>query len=651
MKRVVFRGSQAGIDLMILALAFVLAFGLRFDWSIPAPMYGRMISMLPYVVAIQYLMLLSTGVNRLSWRYVGLRDLGRIVGAVLASTSILLAVRFGLVDVLTGAAQDAILPVGVILIDFGAAFIGVSGVRVLRRVQAERASAHRHRDGGAKRHRTLLIGAGQAGVVVAREVLAHPELGVVPVGFLDDDPLKVGTLVGGVPVLGPTADIERHCERHDVSSALITISNAPGQAVRRIVRLCERAGITPKIIPNVHEIVAGKVNLTRIRDVDIEDLLRRDAVELDIEDIRGVVAGKTVVVTGAGGSIGSELCRQLCRFEPGKLVLVEQAENALFEIHSELIKSFPSLELVPAIADVCDEERVRGLFEELSPSVVLHAAAHKHVPMMEWNAGEAVKNNVFGTKTLADAACEFGVERFVMISTDKAVNPSSVMGATKRVAEIYIQALSSRSDTIFSTVRFGNVLGSAGSVIPIFKRQIAEGGPVTVTHPDMQRYFMTIPEACQLVIQASTLGAGSEIFILDMGEAVRIRDLAEDLITLSGFRPGDDIEISYTGVRPGEKLFEELSVDAEHADQTAHPKIFVGRPRDYSWEALEPELARLARAAADADDAGVRACLRDVVPEYVTPLDEPARPETEPSVEAVAGDTGLSVPLHRVAGA
>jgi FlaA1/EpsC-like NDP-sugar epimerase len=380
--------------------------------------------------------------------------------------------------------------------------------------------------------------------------------------------------------------------------------------------LCEAATIPTKIIPGIYEIVGGKINVSRIRNVAIEDLLGREPVQLDEDAISTVVRGRVVMVTGAGGSIGAELCRQVCRFGPAAVVLVEQAENNLFQIHRELSERHPEMVIHPCIADICDRPRIDGLFSLHRPSVVLHAAAHKHVPMMEWNPGEAVKNNVFGTRTLADLAHTYGVGEFVMISTDKAVNPTSTMGVCKRIAELYIQALSQQSETRFVTVRFGNVLGSTGSVIPIFQEQISRGGPVTVTHPEMKRYFMTIPEACQLVLQAATMGQGGEIFILDMGSPVEILELARDLIRLSGLRPDEDIEIRFTGMRPGEKLFEELVVAEENADKTRHPKIFVGRLTPHPLEEVKTQLTELCELVDSADVARIRAKLSAIVPEY-----------------------------------
>jgi FlaA1/EpsC-like NDP-sugar epimerase len=351
------------------------------------------------------------------------------------------------------------------------------------------------------------------------------------------------------------------------------------------------------------------------RDVAMEDILRREPVRLDNDAIADILAKRTAAVTGAGGSIGSDLCRQICQFGPSTLLLLEQAENSLFNIHRQLASEFPGIRLVPCIADICDAARIRRLFKEWRPNLVLHTAAHKHVPLMELNPGEAIKNNVFGTKTLADLADACGIEKFVMISTDKAVKPTSVMGASKRIAEIYVQSLARWSRTRFIVVRFGNVLGSVGSVIPIFKEQIARGGPVTVTHPDMERYFMTIAEACQLVLQAASMGRGGEIFMLDMGEPVKIVDLARDLIRLSGYGP-QEIGITYVGVRPGEKLTEELSLPEESAGQTEHPKVFVGRPGNYDHKGISRQLAELRQLVDCTDIDQIRRHLRAIVPEY-----------------------------------
>ncbi|HET9626056.1 MAG TPA: nucleoside-diphosphate sugar epimerase/dehydratase, partial [Kofleriaceae bacterium] len=548
----------------MLSAAYWLGFLFRFEFSIPSAWLPSALIGWPYVVLIEYALLSALGVPHDSWRYISLRETARIAFAIAFATAMLVGMRVAMPRWLWFAA----LPYGVLCMNFFLCFVGLVGVRAIRRLYGEN-QERKQRSAGRKRERVLLIGAGQAGVVVSREIASRLDLGLVAVGFLDDDLLKVGTRIGGLPVLGRIDQIAEIAQRKRVSRVLITIANASGAEIRAITERCRDAGLNTKIIPGIYEIVGDRVNLSRIREVAIEDLLGRDQVQLDADQVNASIRGAVVMVTGAGGSIGSELCRQVCRYAPARLVLVEQFENALFEIHRELIAAYPELTIDPQIADVTDAKRMTRVFEQVfepsKPSIVFHAAAHKHVPMMEHNPGEAVKNNVGGTRMIADLADKYGVERFVLVSTDKAVNPTSVMGATKRVAEIYTQALALRSNTRFVTVRFGNVLGSNGSVIPIFKQQIAAGGPVTVTHPDMQRYFMTIPEASQLVLQAGAMGSGGEIFILDMGEPVKIVDLARDLITLSGFRPGVDIEIKFNGVRPGEKLFEQLSTDAEHA--------------------------------------------------------------------------------------
>jgi FlaA1/EpsC-like NDP-sugar epimerase len=614
MPRFLNRGLQIVLDVAVLSIAYWLAFLFRLEFSLPGRWPTVLLVTWPYVVGLQYAGLAVFGIPRMSWRYVSLREAGKVLYAMAAASAILVALRLGLPRI--GERADlVVIPFGVLAMDFVLAVMGLVVVRAARRLQGE-AQERKLRSAGVERHRVLLLGAGQAGVLVARELQHRPDLGLKAVGFVDDDPMKVGTSIGGIPVLGTTAQVGAIAERKRAHRALITIANAPGAEIRRITELCRDAGLDTKIIPGIYEIVGDKVNLSRIREVAIEDLLGREPVQLDEDVVGASIGSRVVLVTGAGGSIGSELCRQVCRFGPERLVLVEQFENALFEIHRELAAEFPHVPIEPRIADVCDAGRMEQVFDAYKPELVFHAAAHKHVPMMEWNPGEAVKNNVGGTRIVADLADRFGVQRFVMISTDKAVNPTSVMGATKRVAEIYVQARSQRSQTRFVTVRFGNVLGSAGSVIPIFKRQIAAGGPVTVTHPDMRRYFMTIPEASQLVLQAGAMGQGGEIFILDMGEPVKIVDLARDLITLSGLRPDEDIELRFSGVRPGEKLFEELATDAEHADKTKHPKVFIGRIRPHGWDEVVEGVADLIARAEGRDADPVRAALGALVPEY-----------------------------------
>jgi FlaA1/EpsC-like NDP-sugar epimerase len=637
MKILFTRTSRVAIDFIVMSLAFWLAFLLRFDWDLPHQMLKRGAFLWPYVVGLQGFWLLLLDVPKSSWRFVGMREAQRIVVALSAATAVLVATRFGSAAVIPvfGYAQYALMPLGVILINFVLAVLGVSGVRLLRRSLVERSELHSHEDSAVQAIPTLLIGAGQAGFLIAKEITRRPDLGLAPVGFLDDNPGLKGTLVNGVPVLGKTDDLGIIKARLNVEQALITIASATGADIRRITKLCEAAGIRPKIIPGLSEIVGGGVSITRIRDVAIEDLLRREPVVLEEDAIMEAVRDRVVLVSGAGGSIGAELCRQLCRFKPTRVILLERSEPALYEIDRTLRARFPDQEIEPCVGDVTDRSRLEALFSLHSPAVVFHAAAHKHVPMLERNPGEAIKNNVLGTKTLADMACASGVERFVMISTDKAVNPTSVMGASKRVAEMYIQTLSARSKTSFVAVRFGNVLGSSGSVVPLFKAQIERGGPVTVTHPDVKRYFMTIPEACQLVLQAFTLGTGGEIFVLDMGEPVLILDMAKDLISLSGLKPEDDIPIVFSGLRPGEKLFEELALSDENADTTRHSKIFVGRIRVQDFDEIERSIEALVAIADKAGTSEIRAKLKSVVPEYrPEPTEEPEAQSPTPESEA-----------------
>jgi FlaA1/EpsC-like NDP-sugar epimerase len=620
------RSFQVAFDLAVLSCAYWLGFLFRFEFSIPAAWLTPSVVGWPYAVLIEYAMISALGVPRYAWRYISIRETARIAIAMTFATAILVALRL----VAPVRLEVVVLPYSVLCMNFFLGFVGLVSVRATRRILGERAE-RLLRMGGRKRERVLLIGAGQAGVVVAREIASRPDLGLVAVGFVDDDRMKVGMHIGGLPVLGTTDELVELAQRKRVSRVLITIANASGTQIRAITMRCRDAGLDTKIIPGIYEIVGDRVNLSRIREVAIEDLLGREPVQLDEEQLYGAMRGAVVMVTGAGGSIGSELCRQVCRYAPARLVLVERFENALFEIHRELVGLYPNVTLDPQIADVTDLRRMITVFSNTRPSIVLHAAAHKHVPMMEANPGEAVKNNVGGTRRVAELSDRFGVERFVLISTDKAVNPTSVMGATKRVAEIFTQALAQRSRTRYVTVRFGNVLGSNGSVIPIFKQQIAAGGPVTVTHPEMQRYFMTIPEASQLVLQAGAMGSGGEIFILDMGEPVKIVDLARDLITLSGFRPEIDIAIKFNGVRPGEKLFEQLSTDTEHADKTRNPKIFIGRIAPPVWDETIAGIDQLLAVGDGGNDAEIRHAIHMLVPEYSGANDGLPSPPARPS--------------------
>jgi FlaA1/EpsC-like NDP-sugar epimerase len=441
--------------------------------------------------------------------------------------------------------------------------------------------------------RTLIIGAGSGGTFVARQLLHNHEVELKPVAFIDDDPKKFKLDILGLPVVGNSSCIVRTVEKYQIENIIIAIPSLSKKELNRIFEECAKTKIKTQIIPKIEDLMTGKISVNQFRDVQVEDLLGREPVELNIESISEYVSGKTVLVTGAGGSIGSEICRQICKFQPRKIVLVGHGENSIYQIDMELRNKYQSqIEIVPVIGDIQDRTRIFEIMEEHRPFVVYHAAAHKHVPLMEYNPREAVKNNIFGTKNVAEAADIFGVHTFVMISSDKAVNPTNVMGSTKRFAELIIQSLAQESQTKFVAVRFGNVLGSRGSVIPLFKKQIQAGGPVTVTHPDMTRYFMTIPEASRLVIQAGSLARGGEIFVLDMGEPVKIVDLAKNLIKLSGYSV-DEIGIHYSGLRPGEKMYEELLNENEVHPEQIFPKIHVGKANVINAEVLSQLISQL----------------------------------------------------------
>jgi len=528
--------------------------------------------------------------NRL-WQYASTGELLSIVYAVTVGTGGTVAVVYiyGLMNAAT-LTYIRMPNTAAILLWLSMIFL-IGGSRFIWRILQEN-TYDRHVPGSQKQ--VLIIGAGDAGVFAARELKNRNYRDGRPVGFIDDDPAKQKLQIRGIPVLGTRTDIMQVVKGHNIDEVIIAMPSASGDSVREIVEICEKSGVVLKIMPGVYDIISGDINVNPIRQIQVEDLLGRDPVCVDLEEVAGYVAGETVFITGAGGSIGSEICRQIARFNPGKMVLLGHGENSIFGIEQELRSEHPGIDYITEILDIKDRQKVNLIFERYKPGVVFHAAAHKHVPLMERNPEEALKNNVIGSQNLAEAADKVRVKTFVSISTDKAVNPTSVMGATKRTVEMLIQSLDRGSQTKFVAVRFGNVLGSSGSVIPTFKRQIASGGPVTVTHPDMVRYFMTIPEAAQLVIQAGAMADGGEIFILDMGKPVKIVDLAKDLIRLSGFEPDVDIKIQFTGIRPGEKLFEELLTAEEGITSTKHSRIFVAKPNVIDVKLLE-ELTHIVR--------------------------------------------------------
>lgn len=589
--------------LVIFGAAFVLAFLLRFDFAIPADMAIRMWQSMPLVIAIKLVVFYALGHYHGWWRYVTLADLAALIRAVCLCLLIVVLFNHYLLDNL--------IPKGVVILDGITCMIFVGALRASWRMCRESTWL-------ANRNRTtaIMVGADHSSGVLAHHVNAHTELPFRVVGFLSKAPVRSGARLGGIPVLGMFDDIVRVAETSKATSVLVQDKALSGLELRNLVDACEQNDIQLKMIPSVIDRLTADERIP-IRDVDINDLLGREPVKLDMGAISDQLAGSIILVTGAGGSIGSEICRQIMQFGPKRLVLVDHGENALFLIHSEL-QRFDSpcpVELVPCVADVLDDTRMHAIFENHKPEYVYHAAAYKHVGLMEANVSECVQNNVFGSKRLADLAHMHSVKKFVLISTDKAVHPTSVMGASKQIAERYIHSMAQESDTNFIVVRFGNVLGSNGSVVPIFKEQIRRGGPVTVTDKRMTRFFMTIPEASQLVLQAGSMGHGGEIFVLEMGEQVRIDELARDLIRLSGFG-GNAIDVVYVGARPGEKLYEELYFDEEQSLETSHPKVRAAYHRPYSVAEVLESIHDLGSALSLGDDL-VRQKLKEIVPEYV----------------------------------
>ena len=598
------RSSVFFHDLAMITLAWGLAHWLRFNLEpIPPENLHAMLTTWPIVIIIQGSLFWYVGLYRGLWRFASIMDLERIVKSTLIGMGVILGMLFvwNRIENL----PRSVFPLFTLLL-----IGGTSGSRILYRWLKDK------RYSWQASPRVLIVGAGQAGEMLVRELHRDHQRLYQPLLFLDDNPAKTGTEIHGIPVVGRVAQLPQLVESRQIDLVLIAIPTAPAKQMRRIVELCEQAHVPFRTLPGMQNLISGRVTLNELREVSIEDLLGREQVQIDWDSIHHNLDKATVMITGGGGSIGSELCVQIANQAPGHLVVVDQSEFNLYEIEQKLRRTHPQLAMTFLLGDVAEKKWVDNLLATWRPKTLYHAAAYKHVPMLEHQLRQAVQNNILATCRLAEAADRHQCDEFVLISSDKAVNPANIMGASKRVAEIFCQNLASRSKTRFVTVRFGNVLGSSGSVVPLFREQIRNGGPVTVTHPEITRYFMTIPEACQLIIQAALLGQGGEIFVLDMGEPIKISYLAEQMITLSGKTPGQDIEIVYTGLRPGEKLFEELFHEQEPLRPTPHPKILLANPRIVDWNTLQKTMIGFENACDTFNEETLHQHLVALVPEH-----------------------------------
>jgi FlaA1/EpsC-like NDP-sugar epimerase len=598
------------VDAACLLVATSLAYILRFDGLPPtAADTATAIAFALAVVPIKLAVFVFTGLYRRIWSYASVAEVERIIVGVAIAT--ICSSFLGLVILPSTGLVPLRVPVSVVALDALLTGVLIITPRLFFRMRTWHARRRRRDDD----MRAVIVGAGAAGQMIAKELLTNPQLGLYPVAFVDDDPRKNRLRLHEIPVVGRIADIGRVAHERDAGAVVIAIPSAPGSVIRRIVQEAVNSGLKTRTLPPLSDVLSGRAAPSSLRDVQIEDLLRREPIRTDLAAVRNLAKGRTVLITGAGGSIGSELCRQLAQLEPARLIILGHGENSIFDIQAELRASYPKLNVSPMIADVRDQRRMHAIFDDTRPFAVFHAAAHKHVPLMEENVVEAITNNVHGTTNVVNAAIDAGVEHFVLISTDKAVRPTSIMGATKRLAERVVQHAAVAHGRNFVSVRFGNVLGSRGSVVPTFFRQIRAGGPVLVTHPEMRRYFMTIPESVQLVLQAGTLGLGGEVFVLDMGEPVKIVDLATDLIRLCGFEPGKDIDVQFTGIRPGEKLYEEMFFHEEHAVPTNHPKLLRAKKAGIP-EGLMRRIERLVAATDTSEEDELREMLIALVPDF-----------------------------------
>ena len=569
----------------------------------------QILTMIGVALIIKPLIYYQFGLYRRVWAYASIREL-KLIAIAVTTASITVSIIVILLSTLMMTKDFSRL---VLVIDWMLSILAVGGLRFSYRLIAESQLTPKQTE--IRQRRVLIAGAGDAGALVVREMQRNPQANLNPIGFVDDDPAKQKQEIHGIPVIGKLDDLRRIIELKQVDEVIIAIPSAPGQVVRKVTDICRTRNIPSRTMPSLHELIGGKVSVNRLREVDITDLLRRAPTNIDSKLVGLSLGGRRVLVTGAGGSIGRELCRQIARWEPKELLLLGHGENSIFETLIELEQSYPNLYLQPIIADIRDRDRLSHLFSTYHPQVVFHAAAHKHVPLMQANIEEAVTNNVLGTKNVVEVSLESNVEKLVMISTDKAICPTSVYGATKRIGEMLVLDAARRTGSTFSVVRFGNVLGSRGSVIMLFKRQIDYGGPVTLTHPDMQRYFMTIPEAVYLVLQASAMGKGGEVFVLNMGEQIRIFDLAQDLIRLSGLEPGKDIDIVFTGIRPGEKLSEALWDKGADYVPTLHPDVLLINENEISTNIdLQVSISDLIEIAKKGDPDQIVSMLNQIVP-------------------------------------
>ncbi len=609
MKKQLRQGLLLTYDIIAILLSIFLSFYLRFDANLlkspDMAKYLQEISPLIFtIVLIKIIILYILRMYSSLWKYASVEEAMQIVISSALATSAFMGYML---------IMRADLPRSIYIITFALDTFLFAIARLSYRTL--RVFKERKNYGVAEVKNVIIVGAGQAGAAVIKELKNHSELKSRAVALIDDDESKIGQTLNGVPVVGSRYSIREFTKRYNAQQIIIAIPSTDKLTIKEIVAEASQTDAELKIVPGIYELIDGKIDVTKLRNVEITDLLGRKEVELDNDVMQKYVDNKTIMVTGGAGSIGSELCRQIAKYSPKELIILDNYENNTYLLELELRKKYPELKISAIIANIRERERIFNIIKKYKPAIIFHAAAHKHVPLMETAPSEAIKNNVFGTKNIMDAAEKYKVNKFVMISTDKAVNPTNVMGASKRIAEMLIQSRPEDSHTKYVAVRFGNVLGSNGSVIPIFKRQIAEGGPVTVTHPKIERYFMTIPEACKLVIQASTFAKNNEIFVLDMGEPVKIITLAENLIRLSGLKPYEDIEIIFSGLRPGEKMYEELILNQDKSIKTENEKIFIEKPDDFSVKYIDELLAEL-KTACNENSASVKAVLKKHIPTY-----------------------------------